>query len=325
MQALITLLLSRSRTILMLFVLLLSLGTLSYITIPKEAAPDVPIPVVHVSVHYEGISPEDSERLLVLPLEKELRGIAGIKEITSTASQSHASITLEFIAGLDISQVMADVRDKVNQAKSKLPDGSDEPVIKQITIASMEPVITVILSGDMPERALIQIARQIRDVLEGRKEILEVSMGGDREDVIDVIIDPLKLESYGLVPADVVNLVSSNNKLVAAGNIDNGNGRFSVKVPAVYKSPADILAQPVKVNGDTVITFADVATVRSTFKEGGSYASMNGVPSVSLEVKKRPGENIIETIEVTKAIIAKAQTLAPENLRLTTPKTSRKM
>lgn len=308
--------LSRSRTVLMMFVLLLSLGTLSYITIPKEAAPDVPIPVVYVSVHYEGISPEDSERLLVLPLEKELRGIAGIKEMTSTASQSHASITVEFIAGLDISKVMADVRDKVNQAKSKLPEGSDEPVVKQVTIASMEPVITVILSGDMPERALIRIARKIRDVLEGRKEILEVTIGGDREDVIDVVIDPLKLESYGLVPADVVNLVASNNKLVAAGNVDNGNGRFAVKVPAVYKTPADILAQPVKADGDKVITFADVATVRSTFKDGGSYASMNGEPSVSLEVKKRPGENIIQTIEITKAIVAEVQKQAPKNLQV---------
>ena len=316
MHAIIKLFLSRTRTVLMLFVLLLSLGTLSYITIPKEAAPDVPIPVVYVSVHYEGISPEDSERLMILPLEKELRGIAGIKEITSTASQSHASITVEFIAGLDISKVMADVRDKVNQAKSKLPEGSDEPVVKQITIASMEPVITVILSGDMPERALIQIARKVRDVLEGRKEILEVTIGGDREDVIDVVIDPLKLESYGLVPADVVNLVTSNNKLVAAGNVDNGNGRFAVKVPAVYKTPADILAQPVKVDGDRVITFADVATVRSTFKDGGSYASMNGEPSVSLEVKKRPGENIIQTIEVTKAIVAEVQKQAPDSLQV---------
>ena len=308
--------LSRSRTVLMMFVLLLSLGTLSYITIPKEAAPDVPIPVVFVSVHYEGISPEDSERLMVLPLEKELRGIAGIKEMTSTASQSHASITVEFIAGLDISKVMADVRDKVNQAKSKLPEGSDEPVVKQVTIASMEPVITVILSGEMPERALIRMARKIRDVLEGRKEILEVTIGGNREDVIDVVIDPLKLESYGLIPADVVNLVASNNKLVAAGNVDNGNGRFSVKVPAVYKTPADILAQPVKADGDKVITFADVATVRSTFKDGGSYASMNGEPSVSLEVKKRPGENIIQTIEITKAIVAEVKKQAPKNLQV---------
>ncbi|MCW7552554.1 efflux RND transporter permease subunit [Endozoicomonas gorgoniicola] len=308
--------LSRSRTVLMMFVLLLSLGSLSYITLPKEAAPDVPIPVVLVSVNYEGISPEDSERLMVLPLEKELRGIAGIKEMTSTASQSHASITVEFIAGLDISKVMADVRDKVNQAKSKLPEGSDEPVVKQVTIASMEPVITVILSGEMPERALIRIARKVRDVLEGRKEILEVTIGGDREDVIDVVIDPLKLESYGLIPADVVNLVTSNNRLVAAGNVDNGNGRFSVKVPAVYKTPADILAQPVKADGDKVITFADVATVRSTFKDGGSYASMNGEPSVSLEVKKRPGENIIQTIEITKAIVAEVKKQAPENLQV---------
>ena len=300
----------------MLFVLLLTLGMISYITIPKEAAPDVPIPVVNISIHYEGISPEDSERLLVLPMEKELRGLAGIKEMTSTASQSHANITLEFIVGMDIDALMAEVRDKVNQAKSKLPDGTDEPIVKQITIASLQPVVTVILSGNMPERTLVKIGNKIKDLLESRKEILEVDIGGDREDVIDVLIDPLKLESYGLVPSDVVNLVSNNNQLVAAGNLDNGTGRFSVKVPAVYKTPADILAQPVKADGDRVITFADIATVLSTFKDGGSYARMNGKPSLSLEVKKRPGENIIETIEVTKAIINEAQKQIPETLSI---------
>ena len=316
MRSLLTLLLSRSRTVLMLFVLLLSLGALSYITIPKESTPDIPIPVVLVSVHYEGISPEDSERLLVLPLEKELRGIAGIKEMTSTASQSRASITVEFIAGLDIDKVMAEVRDKVTQAKSKLPKGSDEPVIEQITMASMQPVITVILSGELPERALVKMARELKDVLESRRQILEVDIGGDREDVIDVVIDPLKLESYGLEPLDVINRVTGNNQLVTVGSMDNGRGRFTVKVPAVYETPADILTQPVKVDGSRVVTFADIASIRSTFKEGGSYASMNGQPSVSLEVKKRPGENIIETIEVTKAIISEARRQAPENLRV---------
>ncbi|MGI9276673.1 MAG: efflux RND transporter permease subunit [Endozoicomonas sp.] len=316
MKSLISLLLSASRTMVMLFVLLLTLGMISYITIPKEAAPDIPIPVIDVSIHYEGISPEDSERLLVLPMEKELRGLAGIKEMTSTASQSNASISLKFIAGLDINVLLSEVRDKVNQAKSKLPDGTDEPVVKQVTIASLQPVVTVILSGNMPERALVKIANKVKDLLESRKEILEVDVGGDREDVIDVLIDPLKLESYGLVPSDVVNLVSNNNQLVAAGNVDNGNGRYAVKVPAVYKTPADILTQPVKVDDDRVITFADIATVLNTFKDGGSYARMNGKPSVSLEVKKRPGENIMETIHITKVIIEEVRKQSPETLTI---------
>nr|MDT0250439.1 efflux RND transporter permease subunit [Endozoicomonas sp.] len=306
----------RTRTVMMLLALILISGLASYLTIPKESSPDITIPVIYISVSHEGISPEDAERLLVLPLEKELRAIEGVKELKATASQSRASITLEFIAGLDTDEVLADVRDKVNLAKSKLPQGTDEPIINQISFASMEPVITAVLSGNLPERALVKMARKLKDELESRKQILEVDIAGDREEVVDVIINPLKLESYGLVPADVINLVSQNNQLVAAGNLDNGKGRFSVKVPAVYKTAADILSQPVKADGDRVITFGDIATVLSTFKEGGGYARMNGQSSVALEIKKRPGENIIETVALAKAIITEGQKLAPLTLNV---------
>ncbi|WP_062270197.1 efflux RND transporter permease subunit [Endozoicomonas arenosclerae] len=316
MSSLIGLSLNRSRTILMMFVLILVSGMLSYLTIPRESSPDIPIPYVYVSVSYEGISPEDSERLLVLPLEKELQGLEGVKELSATASQSHASVTLEFDAGVELDKALADVRDKVNLAKSKLPDGTDEPVIEQITMASQNPVITAILSGNLPERAMVKIARAIKDELEAQKAILEVEIAGDREEVIDVIIDPMKLESYGLVPTDVINLVSQNNQLVAAGSMDTGQGSYSIKVPAVYKTPADILSQPVKVEENRVVTFADIATVLSTFKEGGGYARLNGDNSIALEIKKRPGENIIEAIEVARYIIDQAIASGPETLQV---------
>ena len=306
--------LNRSRTVLMLFVLILVTGTVSYITIPREAQPDIKIPRINITVHYEGISPEDSERLLVMPLENELRSIEGVKEMRATASQSSAFVSLEFIAGLDGDQMLAKVRDKVDQARSKLPDGTDEPVVEQVSIAREMPVITVVLSGSLTERALVKLAHRLKDELEGFRQVLEVDIAGDREDVVDVIIDPLKLESYGLVPADVVNLVSKNNQLVAAGNLDNGNGRFSVKVPAVYKTPADILSQPIKSSEDRVITFADVADVLLTFKDGGGYARMNGHSSIALEVKKRPGENIIDTVMLVKAVVNEGLKLTPDNL-----------
>ncbi len=314
MTGLIPMALSRPRTILMLFVLLLITGTATYLTIPRESSPDIPIPFVYVSVHHEGISPEDSERLLVFPLEKELQGLSGIKELKATALHSHASLTIEFTAGTDLDKALSDVRDKVNLARSKLPDGTDEPVIKEITMASASPVVTAILSGPLPERALVKTARAIKDVLEKQRQILEVDIAGDREEVVDIIVDPLKLESYGLVPADVVSLVFNNNQLVAAGNMDTGSGRFSIKVPAVYKTPADILHQPVKVEQGRVVTFADVATVLSTYKEGGDYARLNGESSVALEIKKRPGENIIETVALTRHIISEAMKQAPDTL-----------
>lgn len=316
MHSLIFAALRRTRAVFMMLALILLTGLVSYLTIPRESSPDITIPVIRISVSHEGISPEDAERLLVLPLENELRAIEGVKELRATASQSNATVTLEFVAGLDTDEVMADVRDKVNLAKSKLPQDTDEPVISQISFASMAPVVTVVLSGELPQRALVQMARALKDELESRKQILEVDIAGDREEVVDVIIHPLKLESYGLVPADVINLVSQNNRLVVAGNLDNGKGRFAVKVPAVYETPADILSQPVKSDDDRVITFADIASVRSTFKEGGGYARMNGRSSIALEIKKRPGENIIETVALTRAIIDEARKLAPKTLNV---------
>ena len=306
--------LDRSRTVLMLFVLILITGMASYLTIPRESMPDIKIPVININVHYEGISPEDSERLLVVPLENELRSLEGVKEMKATASQSHASVSLEFIAGLNSEVMLSKVRDKVEIAKGNLPDGTDEPVVEQVSMAREMPVITVVLSGNITERALVKMANQLKDKLESFRQVLEVDIAGDREDVVDVIIDPLKLESYGLVPSDVVSLVSNNNQLVAAGNLDNGNGRFAVKVPAVYKTPDDILSQPVKSSEDRVVTFADVSNVLLTFKDGGGYARMNGQSSIALEVKKRPGENIIETVMLVKAVVNEGLKQAPDNL-----------
>ena len=113
--------LTHSRTVLMMFVLLIVAGAVTYATIPKEANPDVPIPFIYVSIVHDGISPEDAERMLVKPMERELRSIDGLKEMKATAGEGFASITLEFIAGLNSKDALADVRDKVTVARAKLP------------------------------------------------------------------------------------------------------------------------------------------------------------------------------------------------------------
>lgn len=308
--------LGRTRAILMLFVLILVTGLVSYLTVPRESMPDITIPVINVSVGYEGISPEDAERLLILPLENELRSLEGIKDMEATAAQSSASVKLEFIAGMNSDLMLAKVRDKVDQAKAKLPEGADEPLVEQVSFARQMPVITVVLSGKIPERALVAMAHDLKDELEGFRQVLEVDIAGDRTDVMDVIIDPLKLESYGLNPEDVIALVDNNNRLVTAGNIDNGNGRFAVKVPAVYKTPADILNQPIKISGDKIVRFSDVARILLTFKDTGGYARMNGHFSIALEIKKRPGENIIETVNLIKAVVTEGMKQAPETLNV---------
>jgi multidrug efflux pump len=307
MNTLISGTLNHSRTVLMVFVLLLISGVVTYSNIPKEANPDVPIPVIYVSIVHDGISPEDAERMLVKPMERELRSIDGVKEMRATAGEGFASITLEFIAGLDSDAALADVRDKVTVARAKLPSETEEPTIHEVTMAGQQAAVTVVLSGPVSERALVTVARELKNRLEGISEVLEVEIGGDREDIVEIVVDPLLMESYGLDQTDILNLLSRNNRLVPAGTMDNGKGSFAVKVPSVFESVKDVMEQPVKVQGDSVITFQDVAQVRRSYKDPTSFARLNGESSVSLEVKKRPGENMLETVANVKALVIAAQ------------------
>ncbi|CAM2775307.1 efflux RND transporter permease subunit [Vibrio neptunius] len=318
MYALIDAALSRTRTMLVLLVFVLIAGVMTYLTVPKESSPDITIPIIYVSVGHQGISPTDAERLLVRPIEQELRSIEGVKEMTSTASEGHASVQLEFSVGVDLNKAMADVREAVDLAKPKLPEDSDEPTVNEVTFASEEPALTVVLYGTVPERTIVQIARQLRDKLESFRQILEVDIAGDREDIVEIIVDPLLMESYGLDQADIYNLIALNNRVVAAGFVDTGYGRFSVKVPSVFDSLKDVLELPVKVDGKQVITFGDVATVRRAFRDPESYARLDGESAIVLDVKKRAGENIIETVALIKQVMEEGQKRVdwPNNLQV---------
>ncbi|PSU34901.1 efflux RND transporter permease subunit [Photobacterium lutimaris] len=316
MFAIIDAAINRSRTMLTLLVLILLAGAITYRIIPKESNPDITIPVIYVSVGHQGISPADAERLLVRPLEKELRSIEGVKEMSAIASEGHASVTLEFIVGSDINVALTDVREAVDLAKAKLPDDADEPTVHEVTLASYEPVLSLVLYGTVPERTTIQVARDLQDKLESFKQVLEVDIAGDREDVVEVIVEPLLMESYGLDQEDVFRLVARNNRVVAAGFVDTGYGRFSVKVPSVFDSLKDILELPIKVDGNTVVTFSDVATIRRAYRDPNSFARLNGDTAIVLDVKKRAGENIIETVSIVKAVVEEAQKREewPDNL-----------
>ncbi|WP_210454581.1 efflux RND transporter permease subunit [Vibrio crassostreae] len=316
MYSIIDAALSRARTMLSLLALILVAGVITYITIPKESSPDITIPIIYVSVGHQGISPTDAERLLVRPIEQELRSIEGVKEMTATAAEGHASVVLEFNVGVDLTKAMADVRDAVDLAKPKLPEDSDEPTVNEVTLASEQPVLSVVLFGTVPERTIVQIAREVGDKLESYRQILEVDIAGDRDDIVEIIVDPLLMESYSLDQADIYNLIALNNRVVAAGFVDTGYGRFSVKVPSVFNSLKDVLELPIKVDGKQVVTFGDVATVRRAFRDPESFARLDGKSAVVLDIKKRAGENIIETVELVKALMAGAQQQAewPNNL-----------
>ncbi|MDX1453962.1 MAG: efflux RND transporter permease subunit [Gammaproteobacteria bacterium] len=310
--------LAHSRTVLSTLVLILVAGSVTYVTIPKEAEPDIDIPVIYVSMKHDGISPEDAERLLVRPMEQELRAIEGLKEMTAAAYEGGANVTLEFEAGtVDTDQALLDVREKVDAAKAKLPQETDDPTVNEVKISKQDPMLVINISGKVPERTLVRIAKDLKDKIEGVSGVLEVDLYGDREELLEVVVDPLTIESYGLAPEDIYPIFSRNNQLVAAGSLNSTLGQAPVKVPGVFEDPNDVLNLPLKVSGDRVVRFRDVASVRRTYKDATSYARINGEPAIGLEVVKRAGENIIETVEAVRAIVSDESQMWPPGIEVT--------
>ena len=315
METLIRAALDRSRATLLMFLCLVVAGLGAYVAIPKEANPDVAIPMMYVSVTLDGISPEDADRLLVRPLEQELRSLEGVKEMVSISSEGHASVMLEFDAGFDARRALQDVRERVDAARSFFPTEADEPRVHEVNVA-LFPVLSVALSGPIPEAELIYIARRIKQELEAIPEVLEVDVGGDREDLLEIVVQPQVLDSYQIDYNQLFDLVSRNNRLIAAGSLDTGAGAMPLKVPGVIETIEDVYSIPVKVDGDSVVTFGDIALLRRTFKDPTGFARINGQPGIVLEVSKRSGANIIETIEKVKATMEQAGNVLPEGIEV---------
>ena len=292
---------SHARVFIGILIFIIAAGSSTYISIPKEAVPDVNIPIIYVSLSQKGISANDSERLLVKPIEDEVKTVEGIKEIRSTAYTGGGNVLLEFDAGFDADKAMDDIREKVDRAKGDLPNEADEPTVNEVNISAF-PIILISLSGNLPDRTLQDLAENLQDEIETIPSVLEAKIGGRRNEQVDVIIDTLALEGYNINIENLINTVNQNNMMVSAGEQDTGDGSFNIKVPGLYETIDDVLDTPIKTFGDSVITFRDIAKVKRTFEDRKSYANVNGKNSVTIEVSKRVGKNIIDTIKKIKEV-----------------------
>lgn len=286
-------------------------GALSYISIPKEAEPDIQIPIIYVSMGYQGISPEDSERLLLRPMESRVKNITGIKKMTSTAYQGGGNVLIEFQAGADLQTALDDVRSKVSDARRDLPQGADEPTVNEVNISEF-PVLVVTLAGDVPERALIRAGRELRDRIEDVSGVLDAKLQGARDDMVEIIIDPVKLSSYGIKLDQMIGAVAASNSLVAAGTIEGKEGNYAVKVPSLIETVEDVANLPIIAAPGAVVRARDLATIRSTYKDSASITRLNGKPAIAIEVSKRTGANLVETVDKVKLVAEEFRALLPE-------------
>ncbi|MFA8442784.1 efflux RND transporter permease subunit [Yoonia sp.] len=294
---------SRARMVLAFIALSLLAGGMAYVGLPKEGEPDIEIPAIFVSVPFPGISAEDSETLLVKPMETELSDLDGLKTMSATAAEGYAGVALEFEFGWDKTKILADIRSAMNNAEAQFPAGADQYSINEINFSEF-PIVIVNLTGQVPERTLLRVAKDLQDRIEGLDAVLEAGLAGQRDEMLEVVIDPLRLEAYNVTAGELIGVVTNNNLLIAAGEVETAQGTFAVKIPSSFDEPADVYNLPVKTNGDRVITLGDLATIRLTFEDRLGTARFNGVNTVALQVVKRKGFNLIDTTALVKEVVA---------------------
>lgn len=305
-----------ARLTITILLFLMIAGAIAYQSIPKEAEPDVAIPIIYVSLAYDGISPEDSERLLLRPIEQRLNTINGVDEMRSSAFEGGGFVLLEFDPSTDLKTALDQTRNEVDIARPDLPQGAEEPTVNEVNISEF-PVLVVTLSGHVPETVLTRAARQLRDRIEEVPGVLEGDLQGAREDLVEVVIDPMKLSSYGLQLDQMIEATGASNRLVAAGAMEGSEGRFAVKVPALIETVEDVANLPIVAGQNSVVRAQDLATIRSTFDDAETLTRLNGEPAIAIEVKKRVGANLVETVAAVQQVADRFQTQLPEGMSVT--------
>ena len=307
--------LNSSKLLLTILFFLITFGFYQYNTLPRESDTDISLPVIYVSLYHKGISPTDSERLLIKPLEKELKNIEGLKKISSSSYQSGGNVVLEFDAGFNSEKALSDTRVKIDLIKNKLPKETDEPRVMEVNLSRF-PVLAVAISGEVDERVLLKIAKALKNDIESISEVLEVKTLGERERLIEIIVNPRTVENYGLTNKDVLESIAKSNLMIPAGTLSNDKGSFNVQVPSLIESREDLLNIPIKSQSNSFIKLEDVADVRDSFREKVGFARNNGEKAIILEVSKRTGENIIDVINKIKGIVNERTKNIPEFINI---------
>ena len=316
MRTLIEAAFSRTRTTLSILAVLVLAGIMARVALPIANDPHVELPFFYVGVLHDGISPEDAERLLVQPMETELRKLEGVVELKSTAAEGMASFFVEFDVSQDLGRAVADVREAVNRAKAEMPTTAEEPFVEELNADDFPMLQVNVIGENTSERSVYQAALKLRDEIESIPSVLSADMQGHREEVLEVIIDPTALNTYRISAEDLVTTLQRNNRLIPAGSVDLDAGRFAVKVPAVVENADDILGLPIRASGDTVVTLQDVATVRRTFKDRSSHARYNGRATISISVKKRANANVIDSVDDVLATVDAVKARLPTGIEI---------
>jgi CzcA family heavy metal efflux pump len=293
-------------------VIIFIVGTYSYVTLPREASPDISIPLVIVTTPYVGVSPSDMETLVTNELEKELKNLENVEEMRSSSKEGISIVSVKFDPSVDIDAAVQKVRDKVNIAKPNLPPDAEEPMVQEINFSNI-PIMIVNISGEYGLVRLKRIAESLQDKIESIPGVLEAGLAGGLEREVQVDVDPERLRYYGFGLKDVIEVIEKENVTIPGGSIDIGDYKYLVRVPGEFEDPMEIRDLVVKADEREPIHIRDLAEVRFGYKEPATVARLNGVDTISLSVKKRSGENIIEIADAIRGLLEEEMKYLPRS------------
>ena len=308
--------LKRQATVLALLVIIVIAGLYCYATLPRESFPDITIPYVFVTTTYEGVAPQDMEKLITIPIERKIKGIDNVEEIRSTSAEGLSTVAIKFLPKVDLDDAVQKVRDKVDQAKTDLPtDLADDPVIQEVNFSDM-PVIRVVLSGPLSLRRLQNLAEDLQDQIESVTGVLEARISGGLEREIHVEFNLDRVGAYNVPFSSIISSVTRGNVNMPGGSMDIGEGKYLVRVPEDFKHPSEIFSIVAFVRDGKPVYLRDVATIKDSHKDALTRSRINGDKSVTIAVSKRSGENIVRVTDEVKRIVEEMRPQLPQTLQI---------
>jgi multidrug efflux pump len=308
--------LKRQVPVLALLFFIVVAGLYCYLTLPRESFPDITIPYVFVTTKYEGVSPEDMERLITIPIERKLKAVSDMEEIRSTSAEGISTVAVKFLPSIEIDDALQKVRDKVDQAKQDLPaDLPDDPVIQEVNFSDI-PVIRLVLSGPFSLRRLQGFAEDFEDRIESIPGVLDARLTGGLEREIHVEFDLDRVGAYNVPFSSLIEAVTKSNVNMPGGSMDIGEGKYLVRVPEDFKHPSEIFSIVAFVRNGKPVYLRDVAFIHDSFKDPLTRSRINGEKSVTLAIQKRSGENILRVTDEVKKLVDEMRPVMPPALKI---------
>ncbi|MBD3348276.1 MAG: AcrB/AcrD/AcrF family protein, partial [Candidatus Eisenbacteria bacterium] len=306
----------KNRTVVMAFCVAASVaGLLAYRALPLEAFPDVEIPYVMVMTRYRGVAPVDVERSITIKIEEELKGLNGIRHITSTSAEGSSQVVVEFEPDTPMEDALQKVKDRVDRAKGELPTDLDsDPDVVEIS-SSEFPIVTVVLGGSVGLPRLKAIAEDYQEEIEAIPGVIEAELSGGLEREIIVAVDLDRAVGYNLPITAVAKQITSENLSVSGGTIRMGSGRYRLRVPGEFEMPEEAEKLVVAVVDGEPVYLDDVATVKDGFKDETGRTRFNYESAVMLSVKKRTGANVVDIVDQIDRVLDRRASTLPGGVR----------